>query len=60
MEEQPTPLAQVAAIMAKMIDDPPHVVAVAEGTRVYVHSDGVTVLMNVLSVTADAEQVLDD
>lgn len=57
-EEQPsTPLGQVAAIMVKMIDSAPDTEAWSESTLIYTRSEGVTVKMAVLSVSADTELV---
>lgn len=57
--DQPdTPLADVARIMAALIDSADDVSASAQGTRIVAVSAGVRVVLNVLSVSADAEEVL--
>lgn len=56
--EPDTPLADVARIMAALIDSAEDVSASAQGTRIVAVSAGVRVVLNVLSVSADAEEVL--
>lgn len=55
-----TPLEEVAAVMAALIDSAPDVEAQAYGTRIEARSAGVLVKMTVTAVEADASLVLSD
>lgn len=57
-QEELTPLAQTAQVMAALIDSAPDVEAVAIGTRIEARSAGVLVKMTVTAVEADASLVL--
>jgi len=53
-----SPLADVAAVMASLLTSIEGVNAHAVNTRVYVEAEGAMVTMNVLAVSADADDVL--